>query len=129
MRAAVLKGASGQPENREVFTEERCFLLELWNHDRDPDVSIARARVAPGVTTALHRLSVDERYLVASGEGRVEVEGIEPALVSPGDVVLVPAGKTQRITNLGSDDLVFLCVCTPRFEPRHYADCEGAMTP
>ena len=42
-----------------------------------------------------------------------------------GDVVLIPAGKTQRIRNVGPDDLVFLCICTPRFEPRHYHDREA----
>jgi hypothetical protein len=31
------------------------------------------------------------------------------------------AGATQRITNIGRTDLVFLCVCTPRFRPENYA--------
>ena len=83
-------------------------------------------RVPPGVTTARHALSVDERYLVVSGKGRVEVEGLEPEDISPGDVVLIPAGKVQRIRNPGPDDLVFLCICTPRFEPRHYRDREAS---
>jgi hypothetical protein len=29
-------------------------------------------------------------------------------------------GVTQRITNTGSGDLVFLCVCTPPFQPATY---------
>lgn len=90
-----------------------------------PGVSIARARVQPGVTTALHSLSVDERYLVASGEGRMDVEGLAPTQIESGDVVLVPAGRRQRITNTGEEDLVFLCICTPRFEPRHYRNEEA----
>lgn len=105
-------------------TEERCFILEGWNHASDPAVSIARARVPPGVTTARHALSADERYLILSGTGRVEVEDLAPEDVSPGDVVLIPAGKTQRIRNLGRDDLIFLCICTPRFEPGGYRDRE-----
>jgi mannose-6-phosphate isomerase-like protein (cupin superfamily) len=108
----------------EKLTDERCFILESWNDASDPAVSVARARVPPGVTTALHSLSVDERYLVVSGKGRVEVEDLEPEDVSSGDLVLIPAGKAQRIQNLGQDDLVFLCICTPRFEPRHYRDRE-----
>jgi mannose-6-phosphate isomerase-like protein (cupin superfamily) len=109
---------------QEKLTDERCFILESWNHASDPAVSVARARVPPGVTTARHSLSVDERYLVVSGKGRVEVEDLEPEDVSSGDVVLIPAGKAQRIRNLGQDDLVFLCICTPRFEPRRYRDRE-----
>ena len=104
----------------ERFTEERCFIAEMWNDSRDPDVSIALARVKAGEITELHRLAVDERYVILSGRGRVEIEGLEPAPVGPGDVVLIPAGKTQRIANRGAEDLVFFCICTPRFEPGHY---------
>jgi hypothetical protein len=39
----------------ETFTEEGCFITELHNTELDPAVSIARARVEPGVLTALLR--------------------------------------------------------------------------
>jgi mannose-6-phosphate isomerase-like protein (cupin superfamily) len=124
MKAAVLRGAS--PLGGEgVLTEERCTILEVWNHPWDPEVSLARARVSPGVTTARHSLSVDERYLIEQGRGRVEVDGVETDVVA-GDVVLIPRGAVQRIRNLGSEELVFLCICTPRFEPACYEDGEGA---
>jgi hypothetical protein len=32
----------------ESSTAERCFVLESWNDESDPAISIARARVAPG---------------------------------------------------------------------------------
>ena len=35
----------------EVLTDERCHILELSNSPDDPEMSIARARVEPGVTT------------------------------------------------------------------------------
>ena len=107
-------------EADEFFTPERCFILELCNSD-DDEMSVARARVEPGVTTQLHRLNgVEERYLLVAGRGRMEVGEIAPREVGPGDVVLIPAGTPQRITNTGSEDLVFLCVCTPRFFPECY---------
>ena len=106
------------------FAEEGVFILESWNDARDPDVGIARARVAPGVTTARHVLSVDERYLITQGRGRVDVEGLEPTDVAPGDVVVIPAGQAQRITNTGREDLVFYCITTPRFERHHYRNAE-----
>lgn len=124
MKSRVSKKTSRNNANDERFTEERCSILETWNDDSDPEVSLARARVAPGVVTALHALAVDERYVIVSGNGRVEVEGLEPMDVSSGDVVLIPKGKSQRIGNPGPEDLVFLCICTPRFEPRHYQDRE-----
>ena len=66
-------------EEREYFTEERCFILESWNDPRDPHVSIARARVEPGVTTRWHRLAgVTERYCILAGRGRVEIGDLPP---------------------------------------------------
>ena len=54
-------------EADEVMMRERLRILEVTTGRDDPDVSIARARVEPGVTTELHSLTgVDERYLVVS---------------------------------------------------------------
>jgi mannose-6-phosphate isomerase-like protein (cupin superfamily) len=124
MRPVVARGRERDPAERERYTEERCHIFETWNDASDPGLSIARARVEPGVTTALHSLDVDERYVILSGRGRVEVEGIPPSEVEGGDVIAIPAGRTQRIQNLGSTDLVFLCLCTPRFAPEHYRNRE-----
>jgi mannose-6-phosphate isomerase-like protein (cupin superfamily) len=105
----------------EYATPERCRILESWNVAADPDVSIARARVAPGVTTRLHRLSgVTERYLVVEGTGRVRVGDDLVEEVAPGDVVIVPPGTSQQVTNTGAADLVFYCICTPRFTQECY---------
>ncbi len=101
-------------------TEERCFVLESWNDESDRAVSIARARVAPGITTQLHSLDVDERYVIVVGGGQVQVGELPPAEVAPGDVVVIPAGVPQRITNNRDEDLVFYCICTPRFRPDGY---------
>ena len=111
---------------RELYTDERCFILELTNGSMDPQVSVARARVEPGVTTALHRLDgVDERYVVLEGTGRVEVGELPAVEVGPGEVVLIPRGTPQRISNVGARDLVFLCICTPPFTPECYNGLES----
>jgi mannose-6-phosphate isomerase-like protein (cupin superfamily) len=123
MQPGVLKCDPG----REIPTAERCSILELVSAS-DDCLSIAQARVGPGTTTVWHRLhAVDERYVVLAGRGRVEV-GREPAQeVERGDVVLIPAGTPQRIQNIGRDDLVFLCVCTPGFTQECYEDLERAL--
>ena len=109
----------------EYYTEERCHILELSNLSADEALSIARARVEPGVTTALHRVrGTAERYVILSGQGEVEVGTDGPAAVGEGDVVLIPAGVDQRIANTGDVDLVFLALCTPRFRPENYQDTE-----
>jgi len=112
-------------ESAEHDTVERCRILELSNQPDDPDASIARARVAPGVTTAWHRLAgITERYVMLQGRGRVEVGDAPPVAVGPGDVVLIPPGCRQRIANVGDIDLLFLAVCTPRFVPPAYEPLE-----
>jgi mannose-6-phosphate isomerase-like protein (cupin superfamily) len=111
----------------ETLTAERCHILETWNRADDPELSVARARVAPGVTTRWHRLQgIAERYLIVSGQGLAEVEGTEPAAVQAGDLLYIPAGHAQRIRNTGSEDLLFYALCTPRFRWAAYQDLDGA---
>ena len=111
----------------EHYTLEGCYINELSNSDADSEVSIARARVPPGVTTRWHRLAaISERYVILSGRGRAEVGDLPPRDVAPGDVLLIPAGCRQRIANIASEDLVFLAICTPRFRQEAYEDIDPA---
>jgi mannose-6-phosphate isomerase-like protein (cupin superfamily) len=110
----------------EYETAERCSILEVANDGDDAACSIARARVASGVTTEWHWLEgIDERYVIVSGHGRVEFGTLPPASVSAGDVVRIPAGVPQRLTNVADDDLVFFAVCTPRFVQSAYRSGRG----
>lgn len=121
----MLARVARESEQSEFETRERCRVLERWNQEGDRSVSVARARVKPGVTTALHRLhGVDERYLITNGSGVVEVEGLPATEVGVGDVVMIPAGATQRIANPGTEDLLFECICTPAFHPDAYEHLE-----
>lgn len=101
---------------------EGCSILESWNNPADAQASIARARVAPGMTTRWHALTgVTERYLILSGRGEVEVGEGTPERVQAGDIVVIPPGVRQRIRNIGTEDLLFYAICTPRFTPDCYA--------
>ena len=114
-----------RPAATECFFAEGCHIAEWWNSPADTGVSVARARVEPGVTTRRHRLpNATERYLILEGRGRVEVGDGPPEDVGPGDVVLVPPGVRQRIANTGNADLIFLALCTPRFTLAGYEDAE-----
>ena len=116
-----------QPDlQAEHLTPEGCWILEAWNNSSDGAVSIARARVTPGVTTQWHRLrGVDERYVIVAGSGLMRTGTLAPAKVGPGDIVVIPAGAPQQITNTGATDLIFYCVCTPRFVPGCYESVES----
>ncbi len=105
----------------EYWFDEGCFISEWSNTENDPACSIARARVLPGQTTQWHSLTgVVERYAILSGSGWVEVGNLQGCQVNAGDVVVIPAGTRQRISNNGKEDLVFLAICTPRFTKQCY---------
>jgi mannose-6-phosphate isomerase-like protein (cupin superfamily) len=109
----------------EFSTPEGCYIAELSNTPDDPGVSIARARVEPGVTTRWHRLrETTERYCIISGRGRVEIGDLPAQEVHAGDVVLIPPMCRQRIANIGTEDLIFIAVCTPRFSVDVYEDVD-----
>jgi len=111
-------------EHREYFFEEGCHILELLNTDECKDLSIARARVAPGEQTKVHRLNdTTEVYHIISGRGIVHIDG-DTAEVSEGDSVIIRPNMDQAITNVGDQDLIFYCICTPRFEKHNYQDTE-----
>ena len=112
MKPGIIK----QNSDDEFYTEEKCFIIDSSNSTDDDAISIACARVEPGITTKWHYLDgVDERYLIISGKGKVEIGDLEPEIVKSGDIVLIPAGLKQRITNIANIDLIFYCVCSPRF--------------
>ncbi|NPA25399.1 MAG: cupin domain-containing protein [Deltaproteobacteria bacterium] len=107
----------------EFPTSENCHILEISNSPEDPQVSIARARVEPGVSTRWHRLKgITERYYILSGRGLVEIGELPPREVAPGDIVIIPPLCRQRISNTGTGELVFLCICTPRFTSTAYEE-------
>ncbi len=111
-------------EQEEYWFREGCFITEIANDEGDSVVSIARARVTPGSTTAWHMLDgVKERYIIVKGSGRVEVGEGAPELVEAGDVVRIPENTRQRITNSGDDNLIFYAVCSPPFS----GDCYVAL--
>ena len=113
----------------EFYIAEKCFITELSNSADDPDVSIARARVEPGVTTRRHRLKgITERYYIVSGKGLVEIGKQPPQEVTAGDIVIIPSMCAQSVTNIGKDDLIFLAICTPRFTRDVYEDIDDATT-
>ena len=110
----------------EFFTEELCYITELCNSPNDPEQSIARARVAPGITTRWHALiDTTERYVVISGQGIVEIGDLPPTAMNPLDVAIIPTCTRQRISNYGTTDLIFLALCNPRFRPERYQDLDS----
>jgi mannose-6-phosphate isomerase-like protein (cupin superfamily) len=123
MQPKIVKANTLNP----YLTPERCYIAENY---RDKEVSIAVATVKPGITTKAHHLKkIQEIYIITAGEGKVAFTGLEPTPVGVGDVIVIPAGASQKITNTGPTDLVFYCVCTPRFTEACYFDDEPEAPP
>lgn len=117
------QGIRRQLLDEEFYTSEGCHITEISNSTDDPEVSIARARLDPGMTTRWHRLhGTAERYVILQGRGCVEIGSLHPQEVNIGDVVLIPPMCRQRISNIGTEALVFLAICTPRFTNDAYED-------
>ncbi len=113
----VCKPAPGD----EFPSAENVAILESWNTVRDPGLSVARARLAPGEATEPHCLDqTTERYLVVAGSGTVRIGALGPVDVGPGDVVFIPPGISQHVANSGDGDLIFYCLCTPAFDESDY---------
>ncbi|MGI9286146.1 MAG: cupin domain-containing protein [Pseudomonadales bacterium] len=119
----IIADAGQQAPIAEFYTDERLFVAEYINDQVLPNFSLARCRVKPGITTQLHSLLVHEWYVIESGRGLMDLDG-EEQMVSVGSVVQIPQGTQQRITNTGHRDLVFFCVCMPRFTNDSYTSHE-----
>jgi NAD(P)-dependent dehydrogenase (short-subunit alcohol dehydrogenase family)/mannose-6-phosphate isomerase-like protein (cupin superfamily) len=96
------------------WSKEKIECIQLHSTSESPEISIAHVSVNPGVTTALHQLDVQEVYRLVEGSGIIELDG-EKHAVSPLDLVFIPKGVAQRITNTGKGVLRMDCTCTPRF--------------
>ncbi len=101
------------------IASDGCEIAEVIHPVRDgtdSGVSLARAVVDPGQATKAHVLDFVEIYYIISGRGVIHLDG-RAAEVGPEDCVYIPAGRRQWIQNTGDEDLVFLCVCTPAYDP------------
>ena len=105
--------------NDEYYFEEGCHIIETSDSADNEDVSIAHARIEKGQRTKWHSLNnTTERYVILSGCGAVEAGTAKPCDITTGDVVIVPASTRQRIKNTGENDLLFLAICSPRFQKK-----------
>ena len=86
-------------DDREFWIRERCYIRELVNDASIGAFSLAEARVEPGVRTELHRLSVDEWYVIKAGQGRMSVGEAEQV---PVGVDLARPGLLSRRPHSGS---------------------------
>ncbi len=99
----------------EFTAGDGCRLREFLHPDKarlDLRYSLAHAIVSPGQTTTLHQLTSSEVYYIIGGYGRMQIDD-ESSNVGPGDTIYIPPHAKQCITNVGTEDLVFICIVDP----------------
>ena len=80
-------------------------------------VSLAHATVAAGSETVVASIGTHRRDLLHSVWARAHLGGRRISRGGAGDTVWIPAGIPQRIQNLSSAPLAFLCACGPAYVP------------
>jgi mannose-6-phosphate isomerase-like protein (cupin superfamily) len=114
----IIRDIADFPHERVI---DRSLLSELLHPDKvagaqDLECSIAHAIIPPGESTLPHLLkNATELYYILEGSGEMHI-GKEAASVSPGRIILIPPRARQWIRNTGRDNLVFLCIVSPKWQ-------------
>ncbi len=101
---------------------DKTQIKELLHPEKNKvpiNYSLAHATVAPGEASVPHILKYSEVYYILSGTGNVHVDD-EEKILKKGDLVHIPPNANQWIENVGLDDLAFICIVSPPWNP----DCE-----
>ena len=108
------------------------FLVE--GEDSNGSVSVFRCDVPPGGRPAAPHShdAFEETVYGLKGEITWTIDG-EPAVIGPGDVVLIPRGAVHGFEVTGDDDASMLCIASPGVFGAAYfremADVLGAGEP
>jgi mannose-6-phosphate isomerase-like protein (cupin superfamily) len=114
----IIRDIADCPRSRVI---DGSLLAELLHPDKVPGAqrlrcSVAHAIVPPGEATLPHVLKTStELYYILEGSGEMHI-GSRSAPVHPGQIVLIPRGRSQYIRNTGTEELVFLCIVTPKWQ-------------
>jgi mannose-6-phosphate isomerase-like protein (cupin superfamily) len=113
----IIQDIANHPHDRVI---DHSLLCELLHPDKVTgaealECSIAHAIIPPGEATLPHMLiRSTELYYILAGHGEMHIDN-ETAPVAPGQCILIPPGARQWIRNTGPDNLVFLCIVSPKW--------------
>jgi len=114
----IIQDIANCPHERVI---DRSLLSELMHPDKVTgaqalECSIAHAIIFPGESTLPHLLKRStELYYILKGVGEMHIDN-ESAPVSEGQCILIPPQARQWIRNTGRENLVFLCIVSPKWE-------------
>jgi mannose-6-phosphate isomerase-like protein (cupin superfamily) len=114
----IIRDITDSPHERVL---DRSLLCELLHPDKVAGIhelgcSIAHAIIPMGESTLPHLLKKStELYYILKGFGEMHIDN-ESAQVSPGQIILIPPQSRQWIRNTGTENLVFLCIVSPKWK-------------
>lgn len=106
-------------ENRPFVAGDGSLLREILHPGKKPvDIrfSLAHATVRPDEKTVRHVLECAEVYYILSGRGLMHVDN-ETEGIGKDDTIYIPPGHSQFIENTAQEDLEFLCIVDPAWQP------------
>lgn len=96
------------------------IIYELIGRDAEGSTerhSVAHVVLPPGKSSLPHyHPEAEESYYILAGLGEMEM-GEETSRVKPGDLILIKPTQIHKITSVGEEDLEFLAICVPAWEP------------
>jgi mannose-6-phosphate isomerase-like protein (cupin superfamily) len=101
---------------------DNTTIREIFNPKHESqhmvlDYSLAHATVKPDEKSLPHKFfEASEVYYILKGRGLMHIDD-EAAEVAPGDTVYIPPQAVQWIENTGFEDLEFLCIVHPAWQP------------
>ncbi len=102
-----------------IIAGDNTILRELLNplkEDISVRYSLAHARLKPGQKSLAHRLKSTEVYYILEGKGEMYIDE-ETENVFAGLAIYIPPNAVQKIKNIGTVDLTFLCIVDPAWKP------------
>jgi mannose-6-phosphate isomerase-like protein (cupin superfamily) len=101
---------------------DNTIIREILNpkHESQPLVlnySLAHATLKPDGKSLPHKFhEASEVYYILKGKGLMHIDN-DTTEVSLGDTIYIPPQAIQWIENTGSEDLEFLCIVDPAWQP------------
>jgi len=104
--------------SKEIVAGDNTLLRQLFNplkDDLDLPYSFSVGRVQMMGSTYLHRLKGSEVYFILKGTAEFIIND-EKAVVGASQLIYVPPGASQQVKNVGSDELLFVCIVDPAWK-------------
>ena len=99
------------------ITKDGSVIRELMHPTQHASKkqSLAEARLPVGSKAQLHRHhQAEELYYIVQGEGMMSLDQ-QQFKVDVGDTVCIKPGQAHCIANVGAEELVLLCCCSPAY--------------